>query len=247
MVAVLATALLTGTLIGCVGIGGVLLAPLLVLFAGQELSHAMAIASFSFLFTGVTGTLSYAKHRSIDWDLTRRLALAIVPTAALGALVNTRLNGSVLTLVLAALTLFAGVNVLAQRRRDRPARQGLSPRQTLLIGSGVGFGSALTGTGGPVLLMPVLMILRLPVLSALGASQLIQLPLALSASLSFWLLGNLNVSLGVAIGVVQAVGALLGSSLAHKVDQNTLRLGVAIMLVVTALYLLARCFSSWSG
>jgi len=54
---VLAAGLVTGALIGVVGVGGVLIAPLLVLLAGFDVHQAVAVASFSLIFTGVVAGL----------------------------------------------------------------------------------------------------------------------------------------------------------------------------------------------
>ena len=45
-----------GTLIGAVGVGGILLIPALTAFAGLPIHTAMATALFTFAFTGVAGT-----------------------------------------------------------------------------------------------------------------------------------------------------------------------------------------------
>lgn len=245
-ITVVASALLTGTLIGAVGVGGVLLAPLLVFLTDLELHEAMAVASFSFFFTGLAGALSYASHKSIDWHLTGFLSLGIIPAAIIGAYVNTRLNSCILGFFLALLTLFAGLNTLQKRNATPLWKEKPSSRTSLLLGSGVGFGSALTGTGGPVLLMPALMLLRLPVLSAIGASQVVQLPLALAATLGFWLLGTLDVRIGLILGVVQGVGAVVGAKFAHALPRHTLQFVVALVLLATAGFLLTRSFTSWS-
>jgi uncharacterized membrane protein YfcA len=50
------------------------------------------------------------------------------------------------------------------------------------IGAGVGYVSALTGTGGPVSLMPVLLALKVDVLSAVGLGQAIQVPIGALAT-----------------------------------------------------------------
>ena len=58
--------LLAGTLIGAIGIGGVILVPLLSFLLGLDLHIAMSASSFSFLFPGIVGTFTYAyKHRPI--------------------------------------------------------------------------------------------------------------------------------------------------------------------------------------
>ncbi|WP_457552648.1 TSUP family transporter [Desulfobacula sp.] len=62
-----------------VGIGGILLSPLLTYFLGIDLHLAMAVSSWSFLFTGIVGTITYNRKRTISWYMVCWLSLGIVP------------------------------------------------------------------------------------------------------------------------------------------------------------------------
>src|ERR1700757_5483910 len=66
IIAVLALALVSGLLIGCIGIGGVLLVPILSLM-GIDVHAAIAASMFGYLFSGLIGTWLYARKASIDW------------------------------------------------------------------------------------------------------------------------------------------------------------------------------------
>lgn len=236
--------MLTGTLIGAVGVGGVLLAPLLV-WAGVGLHAATAAASCSFFFTGLVGTSLYTRHGSVDWPLARALVVGLAPAALLGAFVNTRLDAPVLSAALALLTLIAGLSSLRKAPVRSATERTLSSRAALLLGGGVGFGSALTGTGGPVLLLPTLTLLRLPVLGVIGSSQVIQVPLALFATLGFWLSGTLDLRLGLLLGAVQGVGAVFGAKVAHKLPRSALRTAVGLVLLTAAGFLGGRSLGAW--
>ena len=54
----------------------------------------------------------------------------------------------------------------------------------ILTGLTCGIGSALTGTGGPLLLMPILVFTEIPTLHALGLAQVMQIPIATMATAS---------------------------------------------------------------
>ncbi len=232
--------LLTGTLIGTVGVGGILLAPLLIFFTGAEIHVAQATSSFSFLFTGLAGAAFYARRGSIAWGQVLWLSLGIVPGALLGARANSALPGTALTLILAALIVFAGANALLGDRTSAITRKALSRVALVSIGAGVGFGSALTGTGGPVLLVPVLLFLGYLPLAAVGISQAIQLPVAVFATLGFALYGQIDYPLGLALGLVQAAGVGVGGTLAHRLPQAQLRRVVAVALIGVGLLLIGR-------
>ncbi len=234
------TGSVTGLLIGAVGIGGILLAPMLAHLAGVDLHLATATSSWSFLFTGVAGTIAYARKGTISWRMVGWLCAGIIPATLLGARVNVGLQTGILSTVLAVLIAISGLSALlqkpAQRTADsRPHRFGL-----VAIGMVTGFGSALTGTGGPVLLLPILFLLNMPAQAAIGVSQAIQLPIAAFASVGFYLYGTIDFVLGALLGMIQAIGVIVGAQVAHKVSASQLRRIVAIALVAVGLFMIVR-------
>ena len=96
-------AILTGTLIGAIGIGGVLLAPFLHYFQGFDLHLATAASSWSFLFTGIVGSYAYWRKGGINWKAIAWLSLGLIPGAWLGANINQKLSGDTLTILIAGL------------------------------------------------------------------------------------------------------------------------------------------------
>ncbi len=223
--------LLAGILIGTIGIGGVILVPLLSLVLGFDLHVAMAACSLSFLFPGIVGTFTYAKKRSIVWEKVLWLSVGIIPAALLGARVNTNLNTDVLVLIVAGLIAFSGINVFINRQNESGVIPDFRKPLLILIGALVGFGSSLTGTGGPVLLVPILITLHYPALKSIGISQAIQLPIALFAVTGFWLYGQIDLGLGLHLGITQAAGVYIGAQIAHRLPIVQLRRLVAIVLV----------------
>ncbi len=223
--------LLAGTLIGTIGIGGVILAPLLSVVLGFDLHIAMSASSLSFLFPGIVGTLTYANKRSIVWEKVLWLSVGIIPAALLGARVNTTLNTDVLVLIVAGLIAFSGINVFINRQNESGVIPDFRKPLLILIGALVGFGSSLTGTGGPVLLVPILIILHYPALKSIGISQAIQLPIALFAVIGFWLYGQIDLGLGLHLGIAQAAGVYIGAQIAHRLPIVQLRRLVAIALI----------------
>jgi uncharacterized membrane protein YfcA len=240
LIKLLILGLVTGTLIGTVGIGGILLSPLLTYIIGIDLHLAMAVSSWSFLFTGIVGTTAYAGKRTISWRMAGWLSVGIVPAAIFGARINTALPTTVLTIILAALIAFSGLNALYRQPITKADKAEMSYALLILIGLGVGFGSALTGTGGPVLLVPILILLEVPALAAIGVSQVIQLPVAAFASIGFGLYGQIDFALGTILGIIQAVGVVLGAQIAHRVPARQLRKIVAIALISVGLFMTGR-------
>ncbi|MCJ7701561.1 MAG: sulfite exporter TauE/SafE family protein [Anaerolineales bacterium] len=232
--------LLTGTLIGTVGVGGILLTPLLIFFVGTDLHVAQATSSFSFLFTGIVGGIIYAKQKSIAWVHVFWISIGIIPSTLLGAKVNTLLSGKALTLILAALIVFSGTHALSKRVKDTNTLPPLNKAALILIGISVGFGSSLTGTGGPVLLVPILLLLQFMPLAAVGISQAIQLPIAIFATIGFILYSQIDFSLGITLGMVQSLGVILGGKIAHSLPHEKLHAVVAITLIGVGFLMVGR-------
>ena len=236
LILVLVAALLMGVLIGCVGIGGVLLPPALVYLGGLGFHAAAATSTWAFLFCAAAGTWSYSGRGSIDWRMAAWLGAGVVPAAFAGARANAALPEGLLMAILAALMVLTGSDALLRgssgscggaRRLGIPA--------LLAIGAFVGFGSALTGTGGAVLLVPVLLLLRVPVLAAVGAAQAVALPIVAFSTAGFLLYGSVEFALGTAAGLVGAVGVVAGARIAHAVPAATLRRVVATALLCAGL------------
>jgi len=100
-----------------------------------------------------------------------------------------------------------------------------------IIGGVVGFGSAISGTGGPLLLVPLLVSLNWPTLTAVGLSQIIQLPISALATLGNYLHAEVDVLLGLGIASIMVIGVAIGARLAHRVPGLLLRRIVAIVLL----------------
>ena len=231
---------MTGLLIGTVGIGGILLAPMLVYVAEIDLHLALATSSLSFLFAGIAGTIAYARKGTISWNTVGWLSVGVVPAALLGARANVALPAGVLTAILAGLIVASGANTLLKNPVTIPGSFRANRFVLVAIGAAAGFGSALTGTGGPVLLLPILMFANVPALAAIGVSQAIQIPIAIFATAGYLLFGSIDIELGVQLGLIMAVGVIIGAQIAHKVSASQLRILVAIALVVVGLLMIVR-------
>ena len=246
MLAIVVLALVSGLLIGCIGIGGVLLVPGLT-FLNVDVHQAIGASLFSFIFSGAIGAFLYTRKGSIDWASAIWLCAGATPGALAGSIISSHINGAILLVLIGATVMFAGGQALI-RRPDAPTHgRRLSPTILLAIGLVVGFGSALTGTGGPVLLVPLLIWLRLPALISVGLSQAIQVPIAIMATAGNLWTGAVELWLAASISLGIVIGAWIGARIAHALPAPTLTRVVAVALFATGLLVLIRSGQSLFG
>lgn len=229
-----------GVLIGGVGIGGVLLVPMLTYLLGLDIHTAIAAAMFSYLFSGLAGALIYARRKSIQWQSAFWLLVGGGFGAFLGAYASFAVPARGLEFFIAILIVLAGANALRSSGGDRFRERPLPTWVLAVIGAVTGVGSALSGTGGPLMLVPLLVFLRFPALTAVGLSQVIQVPIAASATVGNYLYGTVDITIGLTIAAGLMIGVMGGARLAHFVSQAILQRVVAMVLVAVGLFIIGR-------
>ncbi len=229
-----------GILIGGVGIGGILLVPMLAYILAIDVHVAVAAAMFSYIFSGIAGTWIYARARSIKWNMVFWLLASAAPAAFLGAYALSITPARGVEFLIAALVIFAGVNAFRARNDTHREKPPLSP--VVLIGTGftTGIGSALSGTGGPLIVVPLLVWLKQPALVAIGLAQTVQVPVAIMATAGNYLYGQVDFLIGGVIAIGLITGVAGGARLAHLASQDVLQRVVAGVLLAVGILMLTR-------
>jgi uncharacterized protein len=230
----------SGLMIGCIGIGGVILVPALVFLAGIAIHTAIPAAMFAYILSGLAATFVFARNKSIDWRMASWLCLGGAPAAFAGAWAVSVFDSRLLAGCLGLLTLSSGINSLRGQNLAEPGTTEISRGVLLVVGVVAGFLSSLTGTGGPLILVPILISMRLPVLISVGLSQIFQLPVAIAATAGNVVYGKLDLILGAVLAVSLSGGSWFGATLAHAVPRATLRGIVSAALVLIGVFILGN-------
>lgn len=231
-----AAILLAGGLIGATGIGGVLVVPVLTQLAGLDVARAVAASSLAFAFPALAGLWWLRTGPATGSAQLWALVAGAVPGGVLGGLLVHQMEAQWLFVALAALAIGSGLRGLMPIHPGNPERAGFGVVPMALIGLGVGIASALTGTGGPVILIPLLMLWRQPIALTLACAQAIQLPVALSASAVHVASGSRDLVLACGIGLVLLAGSLVGQRLARQANLRFLQILVSLLLLCTGLW-----------
>ena len=238
--ALLGIGLLVGVLIGAIGVGGVLLVPALTYIGGIGIHAAIASAMVAYFFAGGVGAIEFSRHGSVRWSDAGWLAAGAMPGAFAGAAATSLVPAFVLELLIAALIVASALNSL--RGKGPLGRAPRTPAKSALLVIGVvtGVGSSMSGTGGPLVLIPILLWLQVPVLAAVGLSQVIQVPISAFATAGNVLYGVIDLPVAAALSVLLMIGVWLGARIAHRVSSLALERFVSLMLLGVGVVMLSR-------
>ncbi len=240
-----AVAVAVGFFIGAVGVGGVLLIPFLVLLGGLDIHAAAATALFTFLFTGLLGTWLFQRRGSIRWRLAVPVCAGAAAAGYLGAAAASRIDARPLTLLIAVIIMVAGLWVLRPATERAAPRDADTPRPlgTLLgVGAVSGFGSGLSGAGGPLFSVPIMVLLGFSPLAAIGVSQVLQIVAAVSGSASSIQDGRIHFGIAAWVTAFELAGVVAGAWLAHRIGGIALRRLAAGLCIAVALLMAVRAW-----
>lgn len=223
-------ALMAGLITALTGIGGVVLVPALTEGMGTPVDRAIGTAMFALVFSAPLA--AYAAVRRVDLRLAPVAWLCA--TAALGALIGAMTLGwfpaRTLRLLVASVALVSGLHALLSRdlSKESPALGNIPLASLGLV---VGWASAVTGTGGPILLIPILLLLRVPTPSSVGLALAAHVPIVYTASAVNFYAGRIDVWLGATLGGLLVVGTLIGMGLYTRLSGRQLTVCVAWALI----------------
>jgi uncharacterized membrane protein YfcA len=192
---------------------------------------AALVAGVLIGITGIGGVLlvpALTEAARVPLDLSAAVG-ALAGAAALDAL-----PAAAVRMFIAILAIVSGIQALAG---SRAAEQAL-PETTALafLGLVVGAGSAISGTGGPVMLIPILLLVGVPLVIAITLALAVQVPIALAATVVNALAGRMDWLLGVALGVPLIAGAVTGAWLSRRLPARALSVAVAGALIAMGLW-----------
>ncbi len=237
---------------GLLGIGGgVVIVPGLVLIMGLSQHRAHGTSLFSALFLAVVGFARY----TLDGNISLPIAAGIAAGGVLGAVLGAKAAGAMRSVTLR--WVFAGFLVLVSARMVMTGLNsslhsgGAVPllaansaaywAGVVVTGLVTGFVSGLFGVGGGTVMIPAMvLVLGVPQIIAQGISLAAMIPTAVSGVITHTRLGNVDFEVGKWTAVGAALGAVLGASVAARLENNVLQLVFAGFILFVALMLVMR-------
>ena len=240
--------LIVGGLIGICGIAGFLLPMMYAGLLKLPVIDSLTLSFLAFLVSGVIGSYNYHKKGNLDIGFSIRIGIGSFLGALLGVKLNLLIPQETVKLLLYLVVLLSGISILLKKEKKETkereaAKDGLlgKPVFVLLLGMATATICSLSGAGGPILVMPLLVSFGMPIRTAVGVSLFDSVFIALPAFIgyrgkssggSIWLFAIVCV-------VTHAAGVIVGSLNAHKIKQRPLKMGVAIFSIGIAIYMIA--------
>ena len=246
--------LIVGTLVGISGIAGFLLPIVFTGYLGMDLSLSLALSFISFLTSGIIGSYRYQRQGQMDLRFGILVGIGSIAGAILGVKLNFMIPLTTAKLFLYLVVLASGASILF--KKDKPDSSENDSRTAptgttytgllankpfvLIFGFITGAICSLSGAGGPVLVMPILVTLGMPVRIAVGVSLFDSIFIALPACVGY--LTNCpkeGLLLMCLISIVfQAVGVFFGAGQAGKINVKVLKKAVAVFSIAIAVYMI---------
>lgn len=248
---------LTGFVVGLTGVGGgALMTPILLLVFGVSPVTAIATDLWFAAITKVVGARVHHTNGQVDWQVAKRLWLGSLPLAlfvvvlvSLGAQVAkvewlSKTIGVVVLITAVGLLSAPKLMAYARNRRVNQAERfkAMQPVLTVISGAVLGLCVALTSVGagalGSVMLLFLYPLRMTP--HRLVATDIVHaIPLAVVAGLGYLFAGMVDgwMLISLLLGSIPAV--LLGSLLAGKITGRWIQIGLALVLMVAGVKVLA--------
>lgn len=241
-------ALVGGICITTIGPGGIFVTIALFALAKLDPSTVAGTASATFIATGVVGSLAYLRSGELSRPGARRAAVVLGAASVIGAFggaqLNTILDARVFGILLGVFVLLTGLIILIRQRVGLSTAAAFDlkdPRANaamLSIGLSVGFFGGLLGVGGPVLAVPIMVVLGVPMLISVALAQVQSIFIAVFATAGYMVHGAIDWELALIIGVPLLIGTVAGWYVARRINPDRLQIGLAVVLLALGGYLL---------
>lgn len=244
-----------GGCIGICGIAGFLLPMLYTGGLGFDVTYALALSFLAFLVSGVIGSRNYYKAGNLDIKMSVKLGIGSLIGAVGGVFLQSMIEKNTAKTILYLVVLFSGASILVRMWNEKrqkkntedvvsndSAEKSITDNVVFLVLLGIVTGAicSLSGAGGPVLVMPLLVACGVSARIAVGVALFDSVFIAVPACIGYlsridWM-GVLG--LLVLITITHGIGVWLGSRFAGKVPVNGLKLFVAVFSVCIAICML---------
>lgn len=240
--AIAAIALVIGTMIGSTGIGGFLIIPAFVMWLGLPVRQAVGTALVLGAASGVLGVWMFSRRGTLDWRVAWPLVASASACAVLGGWVSRYLPVPLIIALLGAVVTAGSAASYARALGRFSARHQVTAQSqtpvVLAIGAFSGLVSGITGAGGPVASIPLMVACGFAPLLSNGVGTVLQLGAGIAGSTVYGSQGLISAHALAWSLPFQLAGMWFGIGVAHRLDPLLATRVVAVIGVLAGVALL---------
>jgi uncharacterized membrane protein YfcA len=238
-----------GLLSGAFGVGGgILMVPLLIMFAGMDQRRASATSLAAIVPAAIAGAITFFANGEVDLLAALFVAVGGIAGSWVGSWLLRHLSLGWLRWLFIALLVAVAVRLLlvVPVRGEGPLEFGVGPAIGLIgLGIVIGIASGLFGIGGGVIAVPVLIaVFGFGDLLAKGTSLLAMIPTALSGSIANVRAKMVSVRDGLIVGIAASVASFGGVALAFIIPPGIAGVLFGALLIVIVVLLSVRAIKA---
>ena len=249
------TAIPVGFVAGLFGIGGGLITvPFLYYIFGllgvdqQYIMHLAVGTSFAIIIpTSTVSVLTHHKFNAVDFNVVKNYGIFVVIGVIIGTIFAATLKTKSLVLFFSTVILFLGIYLLLIKEREQNIISEMKLYLRFVLGSIVGFISAIMGIGGAIMNVPILKFFGYSINKAIGSAAAIGFLIELFGATGFLISGKfLNSDLPLSIGFLNIPAFLvfipittfmarIGAKTVHRIDKRKISKFFGIFLLAISL------------
>lgn len=239
---VLAANLIVGAFVGLTGVAGFLLPIVYTGPLNMGVTEGLALSFAAFIVSGILGSINYKKAGNLDIPFGIRLSLGSLVGAILGVRLNLIIPEQTVKILLYVVVLLSGISILLRKDKKEEGRKAYIISEhtgmTLVLGFLTGAICALSGAGGPVLVMPLLVVLGINIRTAVGVALFNSIFIGIPACAGYMMQCSIKELLPVmaAALIFHGIGVIYGSKNAVRINQNLLKKGIAVFSILVAVW-----------
>ena len=213
----------------------------------MSVTQGLALSFAAFILSGALGSFNYKKAGNLDVSFGLRLSAGSMAGAVLGVKLNLIIPEEQVKILLYVVVLLSGISILL--RKDGKAAETAGAKEkgfrlekhlvpTLLLGFVTGLICALSGAGGPILVMPLLVVFGTGVRVAVGIALFNSIFIGIPACIGYMSQCDVPALLPVLAAALAShgVGVYLGSKNAVRINQGVLKRGIAVFSILIAVW-----------
>ena len=232
---IVALGCLIGMLSGMFGFGGSSIStPMLRILLSVSPYYALASPLPISMVSSCVASIRYYKENLIDWSITKKILIFLIPGSIAGAYLTRFVSGEYLMLLTGIFLIYISLRLILRKREKGSSRIGFAKLK--LIWFLVGFVSGMLANAGGILISPLLVFFGIKIKRAIATSLSIALIGSLPAIAVHGLLNHINWLLTLCLSLGAIPGSHIGASITVGMDKKRLRVLYGFFLLLFSLY-----------